>query len=143
MSQGGEVGEGGGAQGQEAMKVVTKRRKPSGATWAFMCLSLPLALEAPPIHHSTPPQVHHHFLFFFSFASLASSASCWSLLNFIFFLPRGVLKYHSWGGRGAGMSPLDANPPFPWQAIFFHHPPGLGGGVRRCPITAGASPSFQ
>lgn len=54
MSQGGEMGEGGRAQGQEAMKVVTRRRKPSGATWAFMCLSLPLALEAPPIHHSTP-----------------------------------------------------------------------------------------
>lgn len=127
MSHGGEVGEGGGAQGQEAMKVVTKRRKPSGATWAFMCLSLPLALEAPPIHHSTPTQVHHHFLFFFSFASLASSASCWSLLNFIFFLPRGVLKYHSWGGRGAGTKSTGCKPSFPLAGNFLPSPPRFGG----------------
>lgn len=40
------------------------------------------------------PGPSHHFLFFFSFASLASSAS-WSLLSFILFLPSGVLKYQS------------------------------------------------
>lgn len=41
------------------------------------------------------PGLNHQFLFFFSFASLASSAS-WSLMSFTLLLPSGVLKYQSW-----------------------------------------------
>lgn len=43
---------------------------------------------------SRAPSVSCHFHFFFSFANLVSSAPC-SLLNFIIFLPSGVLKYQS------------------------------------------------
>lgn len=96
--------------------MINKRRKPSGATWAFMCLSLPLTLEALLLRaRAHPTGGCCHFLFFFSFASLASSASCWSLLNFIFFLPSGVLKYQSWDGREAGVQSAGCKPSFPLQ----------------------------
>lgn len=73
---------------------------------------LPLALEAPLI-----TTLYHHFFFFFSFACLASSASCWSLANFIFFFPSGVLKNHSWGGREVEIQFAAYNPPLPYNCL--------------------------
>lgn len=93
--------------------------------------------RAPVPCQARAPRLKHHFLFFFSFASLASSAS-WSLMSFTFLLPSGVLKYQSWweeeGERG-GHWLHPPNPCFcflnsssPFHGSWFSSPPQL-----RCP----------
>lgn len=119
-----EVG-GARAQRQEAMKIDDKRRALRSHLGLYVSVT-PLTLEAPAIHHITPHSKDHHFFFFFSFVNLASSASSWSLVNFIFFFPSGVLKNHSWVGREAGIGSLDAT--LPSLTVFSHRSLGLVGG---------------